>query len=132
MLNEAAIVGIVTLVALAAFFWKRNGIGSGRAFGNRIAAHIGIPKSLFHSLLEHGVVGSSRDLLASLEKSQLSLNQASIELGPTLSRGAERLYAHFGAQESLKQAEPIVARLLSEYERKQSAQATSASNQRKQ
>lgn len=102
------------MIALLVFFWRQSGIGSGRTFGNRIAAHIGIPKSLFHSLLDHGVKGSSRDLLASLEKSKLSLDEASVELGPSLSRGVERLEARFGTQEMVDKAKPIVARLVSE------------------
>lgn len=87
-------------------------------FGNRIAAHIGIPKSLFHSLLDHDVNESSRNLLASLEKSKLSLDQASVELGPSLSRGIKRLEAHFGPQEMVDKAKPIVARLMSAFEQK--------------
>ena len=50
-----ALSGSVVLVGLAVFFWKRSGVGSGRVFGNHIAAHLGFPKSLFHSLLVHGV-----------------------------------------------------------------------------
>lgn len=111
MINTAALVGVVVLCALLVFFWRRNGIGSGRSYGNRIAAHIGIPKSLFHSLMAHGTAGSSRQLLASLEKANLTLDQASAELGPTLAKGVERLEAHFGKQETLEEAKPIVARL---------------------
>jgi hypothetical protein len=80
-------VGVGVLVALLVYFWQRNGTGSGRAFGNRIAAQIGIPKGLFHSLLDHGVKGSSRELLASLEKAKMGLDQASVALGPSLARG---------------------------------------------
>jgi hypothetical protein len=110
---SAAIVGVAVLVALAVFFWRRDGIGSGRSFGNRIAAHIGIPKSLFHSLLDHGVKGSSRELLASLERAGMDLDQASVELGPPLSRGIDRLEARFGRQEMVDKVKPIVAGLVS-------------------
>lgn len=106
------------LTALLVFFWKRNGVGSGRTFGNRIAAHLGIPRSLFHSLLAHGVKGSYRDLLASLEKSKLDLDQASIALGPSLAKGIERLEARFGTQETVDKTKPIVARLVSEAQQK--------------
>jgi hypothetical protein len=115
----AAIGGVVTLIALAVFFWLRSGSGSGRSFGNRIAAHIGIPKGLFHSLLDHGARDSSRDLLASLEKLNLSLDEASVRLGPSLARGVERLEARFGTQEMVDKVKPIVARLVSEAEHKQ-------------
>ena len=118
MVHTAAIVGVVVLIALLAFFWRRSGIGSGRTFGNRIAAHIGIPRGLFHSLLDHGVKGSSRALLASLESAKIGLDQASVELGPSLSRGIDRLEARFGTQEMVDKAKPIVARLMSESEQK--------------
>jgi hypothetical protein len=117
LISEAAIVGVATLLALAVFLWKRVGIGSGRKLETRVAAHLGIPRNLFHSLVEHGVVGSSRDLLATLEKSRLSLHQASVELAPSLARGAQRLEAHFGPQEQLDHAKPVIARLLAEYEK---------------
>ena len=57
-----------------------------RAFGNRLAAHNGIPKNTFYYLLENGVKGSSPELLASLEQSNLSLDQASVAIAPSLSR----------------------------------------------
>jgi hypothetical protein len=113
LIYTPAILGVVVLLALLVFFWKRDGPGSGRAFGNRVANHIGIPKSLFQSLLAHGVKGSSRELLASLEKAKLDLDQASVQLAPTLSRGIERMEAHFGPQEMVDKAKPIVARLMS-------------------
>ena len=117
MIYSAAIVGVVALVALLVFFWRRSGIGSGRAFGNRIAAHIGIPKNVFHMLLTHGVSGSPRDLLASLAKSKPGLDQASVALGPPLAKGIERIEARFGRQEMVDTAKPVVAKLVSEFER---------------
>lgn len=106
------------MVALLAFFWARSGVGSGRAFGNRIAAHLGIPRSLFHSILAHSVKGSPRELLASLEKAKLGLDQAGVALGPSLAQGIQRLEDRFGRQEMVDKAKPIVARLASESERK--------------
>lgn len=117
MISSAAIVGVVFLVALLVFFWRRSGVGSGRAFGNRIAAHIGIPKNVFHMLVTHGVSGSPRDLLASLAKSDPGLDQASVELGPVLAKGIQRMEARFGRQEMLDKAKPIVAKLVTEIER---------------
>lgn len=107
------------MIALLVFFWRQIGIGSGRTFRNRIAAHLGISRSVFRSLLVNGVKGSSRDLMVSLEKSKLDLDQASIELGPSLSRGIERLEARFGSQEMIDQVKPIVARLVSKSQQKQ-------------
>jgi len=118
LIYTTAIVGVAVLVALGAFFWSLIGAGSGRAFGNRVAAHIGISNSLFHSLLVNGAKGSPRDLLVSLEKSTPDLDQASIQLGPPLSRGIQRLEARFGPQEMIDKVKPIVARLVSEFEHK--------------
>lgn len=109
----ATLVGFGTLIALAVFFWRRSGFGSGRRFGNRIAAHLGLPRDLFHAVLDHGVQGdSSRELLAALEALQLDPDRAGLRLAPTLARGVERLEAHFGPQERLDRAKPVVARLV--------------------
>ncbi len=67
-------------------------------------------------LLTHGVSGSPRDLLASLAKSNMGLDQASRELGPTLAKGIARMEARFGSQEMVDKAKPVVARLVSEFE----------------
>lgn len=114
MLYLPTVLGLVVLVGLLIFFWKRSGPGSGRTFGNRIAAHLGIPRNVFYALLENGVKGSSRELLVSLEKSGLGLQESSVELGPSLSRGMERLETRFGPQEMYDKAKPIVARLVAE------------------
>lgn len=112
------VVGLLTLGALAAYFWRRYGIGSGRAFGNRLAAHNAIPKNTFYYLLDSGTKGSSREFLVSLEQSNLSLDQASVAMAPSLSRGIERMEARFGPQEMYDKAKPIVARLLAGSEQK--------------
>jgi hypothetical protein len=114
----AAILGVGVLVGLLVFLWRQVGPGSGRTFRNRIAAHIGISRSLFRTLLVHGVKGAPRDLLVSLEKSKLNLDQASIKLGPSLSRGIERLEARFGPQEMIDEVKPIVARLVADADQK--------------
>lgn len=124
MVHSAAIVGIVALIALLVFVWKQVGIGSGRSFGNRIAAHMGITRSLFYTLLNNGVKGTSRDLLVSLENSGLDLDQACIEIAPSLSRGIERLEARFGTQEMYEQVKPTVAKLMAAFEQNQSASET--------
>lgn len=105
------IVGVAALIGLAIFFWQRMGPGSGRAFGNRIAAHIGVPRNVFWMLLDNGVQGSSHAMLASLEASRLGLDEASLRLGPSLRRGLERLETRFGPQAMVEQARPIVERL---------------------
>ena len=107
-----ALVGLLGLVGVAVFFWVHNGPGSGRPFGNRVASHIGIPKNVFYALLENGAQGSSRELLASLQRSNLGLEEAGVKLGPALGRGLERLERRFGAQEIYDKVKPIVARLV--------------------
>ena len=114
MVYSAAIFGVLTLIAVLVFFWWQSGLGSGRRFGNRVAAHMGMSKSLFHTLLVHGVKGSPRELLASFAQSKLDVNQASIAISPTLSKGIERMEARFGPQEMVDKVKPLVARLLAQ------------------
>jgi hypothetical protein len=106
------IFGVIVLIGIAVFFWRREGPGSGRTYGNRIAAHIGIPKKVFWPLLENGVKGSSRELLASLQQNGVSIGAASAQVAPWLSRGMERLEARFGTQEMYEQAKPRIAAVL--------------------
>lgn len=124
LIDNAALIGIVTLLAMAFYFWKRFGVGSGHALGNRVAAQLGIRRSLFYVLLDNGVKGTTRDLLASLEHAGLDPEQASIRLGPTLARGIERLEERFGTQGVYEQVKPTVARLVAEFERQQGSEAT--------
>lgn len=102
----------MVLIGLAVFFWKREGPGSGRAYGNKIASHIGVPRNVFWALLENGVKGSSRELLASLQKGRVSIETASIQVAPSLIRGMERLEARFGTQEMYERAKPSIAKVL--------------------
>ena len=67
-------------------------------------------------LLTHGASGSPRDLLASLAKSNVSLDQASFQLGAPLAKGIQRMEARFGRQEMVDKAKPVVERLVSELE----------------
>lgn len=108
----------MVIVGMFVFFWRHSGPGSARTLGNKIASHIGIPRNVFHILLENGVKGSSRELLVTLEKSKLSLDSASVQLAPSLSRGIQRLEDRFGTQEMYEKAKPIIARLMAESEQK--------------
>lgn len=110
-------VGVAVIFGVMAFFWNRSGFGSGRAFGNRIAAHIGIPRNVFHMLLVHSGAESG-EILKDLARLKLDLGQASIELGPVLSKGIGRIEARFGNQEMVDNVKPVVARLVSEFENK--------------
>lgn len=107
------IFGVFVLIGIAVYFWRREGPGSGRAYGNRVAAHIGIPRRVFWPLLENGVKGSSREMLASLQRDGVSLGAASVQVAPLLIRGMERLEARFGTQEMYEQAKPHIAAVLS-------------------
>lgn len=106
------IFGVFVLIGIAVFFWRREGPGSGRAYGNRIAAHIGIPRRVFWPLLENGVKGSSRELLASLQRDGVGMDAASAQVAPWLVRGMERLESRFGTQEMYEQAKPRIAAVL--------------------
>uniref|UniRef100_UPI002493046C hypothetical protein n=1 Tax=Azonexus hydrophilus TaxID=418702 RepID=UPI002493046C len=55
---------------------------------------------------------SSRDLLLSLDRSGLSLEEIGVRLAPSLSRGIERLEKRFGPQDIYADAKLVVARLL--------------------
>ncbi len=107
-----SIFGVLVLIGIAVFFWKREGPGSGRAYGNRIAAHIDIPRKVFWPLLENGVKGSSRELLASLQQDGTNMGDASAQVAPWLMRGIERLEARFGTQEMYEQAKPRIVAML--------------------
>ena len=69
-------------------------------------------------LLVNGIAESSNDVLKTLEKSTPDLGQASIALGPALSKGIGRMEARFGPQEMIDNVKPIVARLVSEFDLK--------------
>jgi hypothetical protein len=108
------VFGVVVLIAIAVFFWRREGPGSGRAYGNRVAAHIGISRRVFWPLLDNGVQGSSRALLASLERDGVGVAAASARLAPSLIRGMERLEARFGTQAMYEEARPRIAAVLAD------------------
>ena len=108
-----AVLGLAAVIGLIVFFWRQFGPTSGHAVGNRVAAHFGISRSVFYALLENGVRDvSSRDLLLSLERSGLSLEEIGVRLAPSLSRGIERLEKRFGPQDIYADAKVVVARLL--------------------
>jgi hypothetical protein len=117
------LVSLAILIALAMFFWKQIGPGSGRAYGNRIARQIGLPRNTFWYLLENGADGTSMEILSALKGSGSDLHQAGVELGPTLQKGLKRLEARFGVQEIYEQAKPVVARLVASHEQKAARQA---------
>jgi hypothetical protein len=107
---------VVVLIGLLVFFWKREGPGSGRAYGNKIAAHIGIQRSVFWALLENGAPDSAHKLLSSLQSDRTSIDAASVKISPVLVRGIERLEARFGTQEMYERAKPHIANVLARAE----------------
>ena len=112
MIYLPTLVGLITLAAIVVFLWNRLGPRSGRVLGNRIAAHIGIKRSLFYSLLDHGAKDSSRALLVKLKKSGLRVEAATVELAPVLDKGIDRLEAHFGEQDMVNDAKPRIRRFI--------------------
>jgi hypothetical protein len=100
------------LVAVASYFWKNYGPGSGRSFGNKIASYNDISRNTFWYLVDNGAKGSALDELKAIERSTETLEQASIALAPTLQRGLERLEARFGPQNMYELAKPKIYRLV--------------------
>lgn len=108
---------IIAIPVLLMFFvWTRGGLGKGRKYGNKIARHLGMSNSFFHTALENGVTGPSLQLLAMLDSANLTLQQSSVQLAPSLERGLVTLEARFGRQEMIDDAKPIVSLLLKEWE----------------
>lgn len=109
----------VTWLALMTFVWTRGGLGKGRKYGNKIAAHLGMKGNFFHAVLDNGVDGQSLLLLFALEQAGLSVQQASVQLAPSLERGMIALENRFGPQEMISNAKPVVIRLVKEWEQLQ-------------
>jgi hypothetical protein len=105
------LAGVAVLIGLAVFFWTQIGPGSGRGLGNRVAAHIGLPRGVFYALLENGVKDSARDALLALMREKVGVEDASVRLAPALAKGLERLEARFGPQGIYDDAKPLLARL---------------------
>jgi hypothetical protein len=122
-MSTTSIVVLLVVAILWIFIWRRSGLRNGRAYGNCVAEHLGLSNNLFHSLLDNGVDGPSLMLLAALEKAGLSAQQASIELGPSLDRGARQLEARFGPQRMIQDAKPIITSLVEQWEARQQDEA---------
>lgn len=110
-------IGIVVLFLF--LMWTRGGLGKGRKFGNKVASHLGMNNNFFHSVLENGVTGPSLQVLAMLEGAGFTVEQASVQLAPSLERGLLALESRFGRQEMIENAKPTVSRLVSEWEKLQ-------------
>lgn len=98
------------------FIWFRGGLSKGRKIGNKVAAHIGIEKNLFHTILENGVSGPSLQMLNSFDSAYFSIDQISVMLAPSLTRGILALEQRFGQQPQLEHAKPIVSALQARWE----------------
>jgi hypothetical protein len=116
MLSTIALVLLLLWLAFMAFIWFRGGLSKGRMIGNKVAAHIGIEKNLFHTILDNGVTGPSLRMLSTLDNSYLSIDQISVMLAPSLTRGILALEQRFGHQPQLEQAKPIVSVLQARWE----------------
>lgn len=119
MLTYIAVIALTLAIIWFLFLvlvWKRGGLGKGRKFGNKIAKNLGLSNNFFHSVLELGVSGPSLLTLSMLEDLGYTLEQASIELAPSLDRGLVAFENRFGSQEMIDNAKPIVAQLLTEWE----------------
>ena len=106
----------VAILVLWRFIWSRMGLGKGRAYGNKLAAHLGWQKNFFHSVLDNGVNGPSLMVLNSIMQMGVSHHQATVMLAPSLARGLNALDSRFGPQAMIEEAKPIVKNLLEEWE----------------
>lgn len=116
MLSTTTLVLLLLWLAFMAFIWFRVGLSKGRKIGNKVAAHIGIEKNLFHTILENGVTGPSLQTLSILDNAYLSIDQISVMLAPSLTRGVLALEQRFGQQTQLELAKPIVSALQARWE----------------
>lgn len=110
-------VGLLSVwIVFMILIWTKGGLRKGRKFGNKIAKHLGLTNNFFHSVLDNGTSGPSLQVLATLETGNLSVHQASVELGPSLNRGLAQLETKFGPQEMIENAKPVVMNLVREWE----------------
>ncbi|MBW7834437.1 MAG: hypothetical protein H3C29_14625 [Simplicispira suum] len=109
-------IWIIIFILFIVIVWTRGGLGKGRKYGNKIAKHLGMSNNFFHTVLENGVTGPSLQVLAMLDGAGLTLQQACVQLAPSLNRGLIALENRFGRQEMIDNAKPIVSRLLKEWE----------------
>ena len=118
-MSVLSIIGLLVFPGVLWFAWTKLGLREGRAYRNRLAEHLGVPRNLFHQSLDDGVNGPSLMLLSTLEKSGMSLDQVAVELGPSLARGLDKFDARFGRLPMTDAIRPTVAKLSREWERKQ-------------
>lgn len=110
------IIAGALVLSLILFYGFSLGFHEGIKFATKIAAHLGIKKNLFLAILENGVDGGqSLALLGALSKSGYSIEQASIELSPSLLRGVVKMEEKFGAQLEIEQIKPIINDLYSKW-----------------
>ena len=113
-------VWVGAMIGFLMWRWVAGGFHKGRRYGNRIAAHLGMEKNLFHTLVEHGGVPAYPLMyLSSLHQAGLSEHDAAVILAPALRNGLLDLDARFGAQKQLEAAKPVIAKLLQELESRQ-------------
>lgn len=110
------LIFVVIPILILAVFWKISGLGKGRKFGNKIADSIGFKRNFFHTVLENGVNGPSLTFLSMMEAGGISIEQAAIEVGPSLERGLAKLESRFGSQPQIEAAKPVVAHLVAQWE----------------
>jgi hypothetical protein len=112
------VLGVVSVLVVAAilFLWIPRamfGLGKGRRYGNRVAAHLGWSNNFFHSVLESGMPGAPTLMILAGMGDQ-KIEQSTLQLAPTLARGLVVLEERFGRQQQIEDAKPTVQRLLEE------------------
>lgn len=86
----------------------------GRFYGNRIAKFIGMPKNLFHTILDHGTNNTSLTLLNSMRLQGLKELEALRLIIPRMDVGIMKLQMKFGQQPQLLNAARTLQKFASE------------------
>ncbi len=107
-------VGLFFTVLVWGGTWFGLGLGKGRAYGNKLAAHLGWRKNFFHTVLDMGTGDQSLLLLKGFSQSGEDLRAVAIALAPSLEAGLKALESRFGPQSEIEAAKQTVGKLLKE------------------
>lgn len=116
MLNIVIIAAavIAALLLLNHLIYVKSGLQGGRKYGNEIAAQLGIPSNLFHTILEFGAKPLPHlKVLADMKAGGIPPEEAAKELASLMAIGVENLEKKFGPQEAMNVIKPTISRLLS-------------------
>jgi len=108
-------VGLFVTLLVWGGVWFGFGLGKGRTYGNKLAAHLGWRKNFFHTVLDMGTGDQSLMLLNGFSRSGQDLRAVAVVLAPTLAAGLNALESRFGTQPEIESAKQTVVKLLEEH-----------------